>query len=41
MIIAVCTDDNNGMLFNNRRQSRDMLLIEDLIKYANANIKFL
>ena len=37
MIIAVCTDDNNGMLFNNRRQSRDMLLIEDLIKYANAN----
>lgn len=36
MTVAVCIDDNNGMLFNDRRQSRDMLLIEDLIKYANA-----
>ena len=23
MIIIVCVDDNNGMLFHNRRQSRD------------------
>lgn len=37
MIAVICVDDNNGMLFNNRRQSRDMLLIEDLIKYANSN----
>ncbi len=37
MIAVICVDDNNGMLFNNRRQSRDMLLIEDLIKYANTN----
>ena len=27
MNIIVCVDDNNGMLFNNRRQSRDRRLI--------------
>lgn len=37
MIIAICLDDNCGMLFNNRRQSRDKLLLEDFISYANGN----
>lgn len=32
MKFILCLDDNNGMLFNNRRQSRDSVLIEDVIK---------
>lgn len=32
MIIIVCLDDNNGMLFNNRRQSRDSVLIEHICR---------
>lgn len=31
MNIIVCLDDKSGMMFNNRRQSRDRLLIRDLI----------
>ena len=31
MEIIVCLDDYGGMLFNSRRQSRDRLLIEDII----------
>ena len=31
MILVACIDDNNGMLFNNRRQSRDKGLIERII----------
>ncbi len=31
MKIILCLDDNNGMLFNNRRQSRDKTVIEDII----------
>ena len=31
MTIALCIDDKNGMMFNKRRQSRDRLLIKDLI----------
>jgi len=34
MNIAVCIDDNGGMLFNSRRQSRDRILIEDFFKTA-------
>lgn len=32
MTVAICVDDNNGMLFNNRRLSRDRELINDLFK---------
>lgn len=28
----VCLDKNNGMMFNNRRQSRDRYVIEDILK---------
>ena len=28
MKVIVCVDDNNGMMFNNRRQSRDEKVIE-------------
>lgn len=30
MKIIVCLDDNNGMLFNKRRQSRDVKVLEDI-----------
>lgn len=43
MIILVCLDDNNGMRFNNRRQSRDQYLyqhiaelVKDCILWMNA-----
>ena len=32
MKVIVCVDDRNGMMFNNRRLSRDRLLIEDVVK---------
>jgi len=32
MRVIVCLDDKGGMMFNNRRQSRDRVLIEDVIK---------
>ncbi|MBO5065262.1 MAG: hypothetical protein J6D06_04010 [Clostridia bacterium] len=32
MKIIVCLDDNSGMLFNNRRQSRDRVVCEDIVK---------
>lgn len=32
MKVIVCVDDNNGMMFNNRRQSRDRILIDDIVK---------
>ncbi len=31
MKIILCLDDNNGMIFNNRRQSRDKTVVEDVI----------
>lgn len=37
MKVAVCIDDNSGMLFNSRRQSRDRELIADFVKAAGNN----
>lgn len=34
MQIIVCVDDNMGMLFNKRRQSRDKMVVEDILKNA-------
>ena len=36
MTAIVCIDDRGGMLFNKRRQSRDRVLIEDIIALANT-----
>ncbi len=36
MIVAVCVDDRMGMLFNNRRQSRDQFVINDLMNIAET-----
>lgn len=32
MILIVCVDEKNGMLFNNRRQSRDKKIIERIVE---------
>jgi len=34
MTLIVCLDDNNGMMFNNRRQSRDAAVIADAVAFA-------
>lgn len=31
MTVIVCLDERNGLLFNGRRQSRDRLVIEDIL----------
>ena len=41
MNIAVCIDDNGGMLFNSRRQSRDRILIENFLDIAENNKVFI
>ncbi len=38
MTLAVCLDDNNGLQFNGRRQSRDQELLCDLQKEAAGEI---
>lgn len=39
MILITCVDKNNGMIFNNRRQSKDKILIEHVCKLiGNAKI---
>lgn len=35
MKVIICVDDNLGMLFNNRRQSRDKKVIEDIIQMTD------
>ncbi len=32
MNVIICLDDNNGMLFNNRRQSRDKMVLCDIFR---------
>lgn len=41
MKVAVCIDDNNGMMFNMRRQSRDRELIKEFVTYANGSKIFI
>lgn len=36
MIMILCVDDKLGMLFNNRRQSRDKALIDNVIKLCKG-----
>ena len=36
MKLIVCLDERRGMAFNHRRQSRDRLLIEDLLQTVGA-----
>ena len=41
MKIIVCLDDNGGMLFNNRRQSRDRAVCADIIKNLDGEKLFI
>lgn len=36
MKLIVCLDDNNGMMFNKRRQSRDRMLIENVLELCKC-----
>ena len=36
MNVIVCVDDHGGVLFNQRRQSRDQILIEDMLGMLEA-----
>ncbi len=36
MKLIVCLDDNNGMMFNKRRQSRDRVLIENVLDFCKG-----
>lgn len=36
MKVILCLDDNNGMLFNKRRQSRDRIVTEDVFSDLNG-----
>jgi len=36
MKIIICLDDNNGFLFNSRRQSRDSKVIKDIFKIIGS-----
>ena len=38
LTVAVCVDDNGGMTFNNRRQSRDRMLISELCATSKAPV---
>ena len=37
MIAIVCIDDNGGMMFNNRRQSRDSILIDKITEVTKGS----
>lgn len=41
MKVIVCLDDNGGMTFNHRRQSRDRVLCADVVKMAEGTRIFL
>lgn len=41
MKIIVCVDDGMGMLFNHRRQSRDRILIEDVLKLTEGHTLYI
>ena len=38
MILIVCLDDNNGMMFNKRRQSKDAVLRADMIRTVGGRL---
>lgn len=37
MNLIVCLDENNGMMFNRRRQSRDSILIENILNLCECD----
>lgn len=41
MIVILCLDDENGMMFNNRRQSKDKFVIQDILKLVDGKKLFI
>ena len=37
MVLIVCLDDSNGMMFNNRRQSKDCEVRKDMLSMVGEN----
>ena len=37
MTVILCVDNRGGLLFNNRRLSRDSVLIDDIIQYTSGS----
>ena len=40
MIVIACVDDNNGMLFHQRRQSRDIALYNHILQLTEGKKLF-
>ena len=38
MIVILCLDDKKGMMFNNRRQSKDKFVIQDILKLVESKL---
>lgn len=38
MIVVICVDDKNGMMFHRRRQSQDRVMREDLLEECGENL---
>lgn len=36
MVLAVCVDDSNGLMFNNRRLSSDKAVVRDILQIAET-----
>ena len=36
MVLIVCVDDHNGMMFNHRRQSQDRILRADILELTDG-----
>jgi len=41
MIVIICIDDNGGMLFNYRRQSKDRVLLKDIMNYSKEKTVYM
>ncbi len=41
MRVITCSDQNDGLFFNQRRQSRDRLLIEDVLSFCKGNTLYI
>lgn len=41
MRVITCADPNGGLFFNQRRQSRDRLLIEDVLSFCKGNMLYI
>ena len=41
MIVILCLEDKKGMMFNNRRQSKDKFVIQDILKLVDGKKLFI